>query len=89
VRLTEVSAGRVIRELYYFLSIINHACREWGINITNPEALVRKPAYPKVRGRLLNSAEKQRILEIFESAPETDFSIWMPHIIEFGGCPRF
>lgn len=36
VRLTEVSADRVIRELYYFSSIINHGLCEWGINITNP-----------------------------------------------------
>jgi len=46
-RLKTVSAGTVIRDLCYFSSIINHARREWGINITNPVTLVRKPASPK------------------------------------------
>lgn len=82
-RLKEVSAGTVIRELCYFSSIINHARREWGINIQNPVSLVRKPAQPKGRSRLLSNAEKQRILETFELAPKNHFSIWMPHIIEF------
>lgn len=53
-----------------------------GHQYNQPLALVRKPAYAKGRSRLLNSAEKQRILEFFESAPENHFSIWMPHIID-------
>jgi len=40
-RLTEVSAGTVIRELAYLSSIINHARREWGINVPNPEQMRR------------------------------------------------
>ena len=35
-RLKEVSSGTVIRELAYLSSIINHARREWGINLPNP-----------------------------------------------------
>ena len=46
-RLKEVSSGTVIRELCYFSSIINHARREWGININNLVSLVRKPPQPK------------------------------------------
>lgn len=82
-RLKEVSSGTVIRELCYFSSIINHGRREWGINIQNPVSLVRKPAQPKGRSRILYDAEKQRILETFELARKNHFSIWMPHIIEF------
>jgi hypothetical protein len=37
IRLQEVTAGTVIRELAYFSSIINHARREWGINITSQQ----------------------------------------------------
>lgn len=82
-RLKQVSAGTVIRELCYFSSIINHARREWGINIQNPVNLVRKPPQAKGRDRILSNAEKSRILEIFESSPKNHFSIWMPSIIEF------
>lgn len=82
-RLKEVSSGTVIRELCYFSSIINHARREWGINISNPVSLVRKPTQPKGRSRLLSEAEKRRILETFSKAPKNHFSIWIPYLIEF------
>lgn len=62
-RLREVTAGTVIRELAYFSSIINHARREWGINIANPVALVRKPASPAGRNRILTKDEETRLLE--------------------------
>jgi len=61
-RLQEVSAGTVIRELAYFSSIINHARREWGINITNPVLLVRKPPSPQGRSRILTLDEEVRLL---------------------------
>ncbi len=82
-RLKHVSAGTVIRELCYFSSIINHARREWNINIQNPVSLVRKPPQPKGRNRILNNAEKIRILEEFELSQKNHFSIWMPSLIEF------
>ena len=53
-RMKEVSAGTLIREFAYFSSIINHARREWGINIVNPMALVRKPSTPQGRNRILH-----------------------------------
>jgi integrase len=62
-RLKEVTAGTVIRELAYFSSIINHARREWGINIANPVALVRKPTSPPGRNRILTKDEEMRLLE--------------------------
>lgn len=62
-RLKEVTAGTVIRELAYFSSIINHARREWGINIANPVALVRKPTSPPGRNRILTQDEEMRLLE--------------------------
>ena len=42
-RLAEVSAGTVFRELAYVSAIINHARREWGINVPNPVQMVRTP----------------------------------------------
>lgn len=60
-RLKLVSNGAVIRELSYFSSIINHARREWGINMVNPIPLVKKPASPQGRNRILTEEELGRL----------------------------
>lgn len=81
-RLREVSAGTVIRELAYISSIINHARREWGINLAqNPVSLVRKPASPKGRDRILSDDEKVRLLAELE--PIQRRSTWMKPLVEF------
>jgi integrase len=61
-RLTKVKPATVIRELAYLSAIINHARNEWGINITNPVASVRKPYTPHGRDRVLSSDEEVRLL---------------------------
>lgn len=61
-RLKNVQPGTVIRELAYLSAIINHARREWGINISNPVASVRKPSPPLGRDRLLSADEETRLL---------------------------
>jgi integrase len=65
-RLKEVSAGTVIRELAYLSSIINHARREWGINVPNPVQMVRKPPSPPSRGRVLADEEIAKLLQALE-----------------------
>lgn len=60
-RLKLVSNGAVIRELSYFSSIINHARREWGITMVNPVPLVKKPASPQGRNRILTEEELSRL----------------------------
>lgn len=65
-RLQEVSTGTVIRELAYFSSIINHARREWNINIANPVLLVRKPPSPQGRNRVLSHQEEIQLLNACE-----------------------
>ena len=82
-RLTQVSSGTVIRELAYVSSIINQARREWGINIDNPVRLVRKPQSPQGRNRILNEAEKLRILDELVPRPTRRVSIWMKPLVEF------
>jgi integrase len=82
-RLAEVTAGTVIRELCYFSSIINHARREWGINVTNPVALVRKPAIPKGRNRTLNNSEKTLLLNSLIPTRNNRKSPWMHSLVEF------
>jgi integrase len=83
-RLTQVSSGTVIRELAYISSIINQARREWGINIDNPVRLVRKPQSPQGRNRILNEAEKLRILDELVPRPTRRVSLWMKPLVEFG-----
>jgi integrase len=60
-RLKLVSNGTVIRELSYFSSIINHARHEWGITMVNPLPLVKKPAAPQGRSRILTEEELGRL----------------------------
>jgi integrase len=65
-RLKEVSAGTVIRELAYLSAIINHARREWGINVPNPVQMVRKPQSPQARSRVLADEEVSKLLQALE-----------------------
>lgn len=74
-RLKQVSAGTVIRELAYLSAIINHARREWGVNVENPVSWVRKPSAPAGRDRILSDAEEVRLLEALR--PTGRRSPWM------------
>lgn len=65
-RLKEVSPGTVIRELAYISSIVNHARREWGINVPNPVHMVRKPQSPQARSRVLTDEEVEKLLQALE-----------------------
>jgi hypothetical protein len=62
-RLTTVSAGTVIPEICIHSSMINHARREWSLAIANPCALVRKPATPIGRNRVLKAEEETLLLD--------------------------
>ena len=73
-RLKEVSSGTVIRELAYLSSIINHARREWAINVPNPVQMVRKPQSPQARSRVLTDAEIAKLLQALE--PQGRRSYW-------------
>ena len=81
-RLKIVSGGTVIRELAYISSVINHARREWGINIDNPVRLVRKPPTPQGRSRTVNEAEMLRILDALTPRPTRRVSPWMKPLVE-------
>ena len=65
-RLKEVSGGTVIRELAYISAIVNHARREWGINVPNPVQMVRKPQSPQARSRVLTDEEAAKLLQALE-----------------------
>jgi integrase len=74
-RLRLVSAGTVIRELAYLSAVINHARREWGVNVENPVSRVRKPLAPIGRNRVLSELETARLLEAL--SPLGRRSPWM------------
>lgn len=79
-RLKEVSSGTVIRELAYLSAIINHARREWGINVPNPVQMVRKPPSPQARARVLTNEEIARLLQALE--PSGRRSHWTKPIVQ-------
>lgn len=79
-RLKTVAPGTIIRELSILSSIINHARKEWGLPITNPCDLVRKPPSPQGRNRILTSEEEAELLEAL--LPGTRRSIWMRPLVE-------
>ncbi|RDK04592.1 tyrosine-type recombinase/integrase [Paraburkholderia lacunae] len=74
-RLKQVKPATVIRELAYLSAIINHARREWDINITNPVALIRKPPSPQGRDRVLSADEEARLLA--ELVPTGRINVWL------------
>ena len=65
-RLQQVSAGTVIRELAYLSAIINHARRDWGIQASNPVAMVKKPPSPKGRDRIMDLEELDRLFTFLQ-----------------------
>lgn len=65
-RLRKCKANTVIRDLAVLSAIINHAKREWGIVIQNPVELIRKPAMPPGRDRVLSHAEEVALLRELE-----------------------
>jgi integrase len=81
-RLKLVSGGTVIRELAYISSVINHARREWGINIDNPVRLLRKPPTPQGRNRTVTEAEMLRIMDPLTPRPTRRVSPWMRPLVE-------
>ncbi|MBI2276860.1 MAG: site-specific integrase [Dechloromonas sp.] len=74
-RLKTVSAGAVIRDLVLISSVINHARREWGVEVQNPCARVRKPSPPQGRNRLLTPDEEIRLLS--ETIPIRNRNPWL------------
>lgn len=79
-RLKDVAPNTVTRELAYFSSIINHARREWGININNPVLMVKRPVGGQGRNRCLSSDEWYRLQE--ELKPIGRKSIWILPLIQ-------
>jgi integrase len=78
-RLKTVAPATIIRELSILSSVISHARKEWGLPTSNPCALVRKPASPQGRTRLLAADEESRL--IAELQPVGRRSPWMAPMV--------
>ena len=79
-RIKQVGPGTVIRELAYLSAIINHARREWNIQIENPVSRVRRPTAPPGRDRVLSASEQTRLLSALQ--PTGRRNPWMLPLVE-------
>lgn len=77
-RSSEIKPSTLLRELSHISSIINHARREWGLNIENPVNLIKKPPMPQGRNRILNDNELNHLLIELEK-----ISPWYKLLVEF------
>ncbi len=77
-RLKVIKPNTVIRELAVMSSVINHARREWGLNISNPVTMIKKPSSTQGRDRILNNEELGRLFFELEK-----ISPWYKPLIEF------
>jgi len=77
-RLKVIKPNTVIRELAILSSVINHARREWGLNIINPVTMIKKPSSTPGRNRMLNEEELGRLFIQLEK-----ISPWYKPLVEF------
>ena len=77
-RLKVIKPSTVIRELAILSSVINHARREWGLNVTNPVTMIKKPSSSQGRDRILNDKELGRLFIQLEK-----ISPWYKTLAEF------
>ena len=77
-RLKVIKPNTVIRELAILSSVINHARREWALNISNPVTMIKKPSSTQGRDRILNDEEFGRLfIELEKISP------WYKPLVEF------
>ncbi len=73
-RLKKVSGSSVNRELNVLSAVINHARREWEINIhQNPIELIRRPPHNQPRNRRLSEDEEARLMNAVEVEERDEF----------------
>jgi integrase len=77
-RLKVIKPSTVIRELAILSSVINHARREWGLNVTNPVTMIKKPSSSQGRDRILSDKELGRLFIQLEK-----ISPWYKTLAEF------
>lgn len=78
-RLAVVSQGTVRHEINLISAAFNTAIREWGIAVTNPVALIKKPGTGAARSRRITPAEIEAIIQHSES-------IELPYLLRLGAA---
>jgi integrase len=71
-RLEEVSGSTVNRELNIISHVITVARKEWGIQIENPVAMIRRPPENRARERRLHKGEEFRLLSSIDDEPRNE-----------------
>ncbi|WP_235816860.1 site-specific integrase [Bordetella ansorpii] len=79
-RLNDVGPGTFVRDIALISSVINHARREWRVQISNPCELVRKPRTPHGRNRLLKPSEMEALRAAL--VPMGKRGSWLSPIVE-------
>jgi integrase len=77
-RLKEVSGATTNRDLGLISHVINVARKEWGVNVENPVAMIRRPPESKGRNRRLSSDEELRLLKELEPSTRAESGVYEP-----------
>ncbi|WP_179401205.1 tyrosine-type recombinase/integrase [Burkholderia guangdongensis] len=80
-RLKVATNSCVCRELATISAVITHAQREWGLSITNPAKLVKRPRLPPGRNRMLKPAEVDRLLHELNAERHELRSKWLVPLV--------
>jgi integrase len=80
-RLKQVSSGTVNREMDILSAAMNHARREWGINVVNPIQDVKRPPKSRSRTRRFSAIEEEYLLAALGEGKRNDDGT-------FGKCAR-
>lgn len=79
-RLTAVSGSSVNREIDILSHVLNTARMEWGIHISNPVELIRRPKHNKSRERRLSADEETKLLRELETKTRNS---WIKYVVVF------
>lgn len=77
-RVKEVTGSTVLRDLQILSAILNHARREWGLNLPNHVSDIRRPAANQGRARVLTEEEEARLLEVLTSGGRGEDGKYLP-----------
>lgn len=80
-RLKAASNSSVCRELATISAVITHAQREWGLSMTNPAKLVKRPRLPPGRSRILKPTEIDRLMHELNAERHDLRSKWLVPLI--------
>lgn len=87
-RSERLQSSTLNREIQLLRSIVNHACREWGIALNyNPFERIRMPPVGRSRDRVLEPDEEIRLLSALDGSgykrvPKANHNPWVKPIVQ-------